>query len=141
MKILDLRDGSAGALRGGGDEGSFDDDRRGVVLAPDVTYVFSYGAGNRIPWDVLSPQLELRLPGEGHDGLGDISVGGSGVAVDARCGDRIPWICAELVARSLVAPSTPVTVQHPNGYDESAGAAGELGRARVRTPARAGLNG
>jgi hypothetical protein len=133
MRLIDLRNDAAPSPA---DDGTSAEDRSYLVLAADATYRFRHGHGNRIPWRDLEPLLESRLPGGNHVALGDVSIGEGDVAIDARCGEEgIAWICRQLVARRVVAPSVPVTVQHVDAPEEHLGAVGraaaELGTPRV----------
>jgi hypothetical protein len=131
MRLIDLRND---AVPTPGDDGTPGEDRSYLVLAADTTYRFRHGQGNRIPWRDLEPLLESRLPGGFHEALGDVSLGLGDVSVDARCGDEgIAWICRQLVARQIVSPSVPVSVQHLDGHEEQIGAVGRAAAGAERT--------
>lgn len=131
MRLIDLRDANLPLpyAAGGQDEDRTDEERSNLVLAPDATFRFRLDDGNKIPWSALESMLEARLPHNGHDHLHDVSLGASDVCIDGRCGeDAVRWICDEILARRIVAPSIPVTVQYPGGYEERLGAIGEAAR-------------
>jgi hypothetical protein len=137
MRLIDLRNDAPPTI---GDDGTPGEDRSYLVLAVDATYRFRHGEGNQIPWKELEPLLESRLPGGSHVALGDVSIGQGDVAIDARCGEEgIAWICRQLVAREIVAPSVPVAIQHLDGPEELIGAVGRAAteHSSVRLPAYA----